>query len=102
MQLKMVSWKYKATRYVSIFREAFLKIFPILYPDCYRDLVLFTQIHTSVLIQLPEIRITKILDKADGFTCGFHFRPKFPAYPGKFIKTKHRFFDCKAIQVFFI
>src|SRR5687768_12463303 len=35
---------------------------------------LFTQIHTPILIQLPEVRISQIFYKPDCFTCTFHFR----------------------------
>ena len=61
---------------------------------------LFTQVHTPVFIQLPEIRITQIFNKPDRFARTFHFRSQFFIYTGKFIKAEHRFFNCKTFQFF--
>jgi len=65
----------------------FIETFPFEERSLYL-MLLFTQIHTPILIQLPEIRIPQIFDKADGFSRTFHFWTQFLFTPGNLLKLK--------------
>ena len=87
-------WEYESMRVTLINKYSHT---PILSYSSY----LFRKIHTPVLIQLPEIRISQIFDKSDGFSGGFHFRSQFLIHTGKFIKTEYRFFNRISLSDFF-
>ena len=61
---------------------------------------LLTQVHTPVLIQLPEVRVTQVADKPDGFARGFHFWSELFVYAWEFIEAEHGFFDSKSFELF--
>src|SRR5207249_635179 len=63
-------------------------------------LVLFTQVHASVLIQLPEVWVAQVFNKSNSFSRRFHLRSKLSTDPRKFFKTKNRFFDSEALEFF--
>ena len=48
--------------------------------------ILFTQMHTPLLIQLPEIGISQIFDETDRFTRALHLGAKLFINTGKFIE----------------
>ena len=58
---------------------------------------LFTEVHTSILVQLPEVRIAKVFDKSYRFSGTFHFGTQFLIHAREFIEAENRFFDRKGL-----
>lgn len=59
----------------------------------YKYPCLFTEVHTSFLVQGTEVWITQVFDEADGFAGALHFGSEFFVYAGEFIETENRLFD---------